>query len=149
MLKITRTRRLDARIPTASMADIAFLLIIFFMVTTVHDVDRTSVAIPLSQKRSDTQKGAAYVVVYKDPESGEVLYKFSEGTQMSRLVGSPQDLFLEASQITHRDPQKQFVIKADATVRYAVIDEVLDNLRKAGVENLLLLTQQKSQEAGG
>ena len=35
---------MEAIIPTASMADIAFLLIIFFMVTTVHDVDRTKVA---------------------------------------------------------------------------------------------------------
>ncbi len=149
MLKIRHSRRFDARIPTASMADIAFLLIIFFMVTTVHDVDRTSVALPLSKKRVDTEKGAAYVVVYKDSESGEILYKFSDGKQMSHLVGSPDDLFLEASQITHRQPKKQFVVKGDATVRYAVIDEVLDNLRKAGVENVLLLTQQKAREAGG
>ncbi len=147
-MKITRTQRMEAKIPTASMADIAFLLIIFFMVTTVHDVDRTSVAIPLSQERVDTEKGAAYVVVYKHPDTGEVLYKFSDGKNMSHDVPSAQDIFLEASQITHRDATKQFVIKADATIRYAVVDEVLDQLRKAGVEKLLLLTQQKAEEKG-
>ena len=34
-MKIRRTKALDANIPTASMADIAFLLIVFFMVSTV------------------------------------------------------------------------------------------------------------------
>jgi len=33
-MKRLRVRRVDAVIPTASMADIAFLLIIFFMLTT-------------------------------------------------------------------------------------------------------------------
>ena len=38
-MKIVRAKTQTAVIPTASMADIAFLLIIFFMVTTVYDVD--------------------------------------------------------------------------------------------------------------
>ena len=42
-MRVRAPRRDDANIPTGSMADIAFLLIIFFMVTTVHEVDRTSV----------------------------------------------------------------------------------------------------------
>ena len=33
-------------IPTASMADIAFLLIIFFMVTISFEVDKTQVMLP-------------------------------------------------------------------------------------------------------
>ena len=35
MPKIVRTERIEPNIPTASMADIVFLLMIFFMVTTV------------------------------------------------------------------------------------------------------------------
>jgi biopolymer transport protein ExbD len=35
MPKIERTERIEPNIPTASMADIVFLLMIFFMVTTV------------------------------------------------------------------------------------------------------------------
>jgi len=133
---------MDAIIPTASMADIAFLLIIFFMVTTVHDVDRTGVALPSSQTREETQKGACYVVVHK--ENGNIIYKFSDGKEISRTVSGPNDIFLEASRIAHSNPERQFVIKADKDIRYFLIDEILDNLRRGGVQVVLLLTHGKT-----
>ncbi|MFO7769351.1 MAG: biopolymer transporter ExbD [bacterium] len=40
MPKIERSQKTEAVVPTASMADIAFLLLIFFMVTTVFVVYR-------------------------------------------------------------------------------------------------------------
>jgi biopolymer transport protein ExbD len=136
---------MQAIIPTASMADIAFLLIIFFMVTTVHDVDRTNVALPLSQVREETQKGAAYVIVSK--KDGQVIYKFSDGKAKSTDVPSPNDIYLEASRIAYGDPTKQFVIKADEDIRYFLIDEILDKLREAGVQEVLLLTHQKKGDS--
>lgn len=42
-------KRRDAEIPTASMADIAFLLLIFFLVTTIIDVD-TGIGMTLPPK---------------------------------------------------------------------------------------------------
>ncbi|NNE34573.1 MAG: biopolymer transporter ExbD [Rhodothermales bacterium] len=39
MPQIKKKKRREVEIPTASMADIAFLLLIFFLVTTVIDVD--------------------------------------------------------------------------------------------------------------
>ena len=145
-MKLGATRRMEAIIPTASMADIAFLLIIFFMVTTVHDVDRTNVALPLSSTRDETQKGAAYVVVHKDPATGIIQYKFSDGKEPSRDVGSPENLYLEASRIAARNSARQFVIKGDSQIRYALIDEVLDKLREGGVQEVLLLTHQKKDQ---
>ena len=73
------------------MADIAFLLIIFFMVTTVHEVDRTSVNLPLAKTREEAEKGAAIVVLAKatDARGDEnIIYKFSDGKAMSKVVTS-------------------------------------------------------------
>ena len=39
-MKINRKTQLDSEIPTSSMADIAFLLLIFFLVTTTIDMDK-------------------------------------------------------------------------------------------------------------
>ena len=51
------------RVPTASMADIAFLLIIFFMLTTSFSPERTSVQLPESQIRTEVSKDAAIVAI--------------------------------------------------------------------------------------
>jgi len=61
--------RLQARstqnqgIPTASMADIAFLLIIFFMVTINFEVDKTQVYLPKTEIRLEIPKKAAYISI--------------------------------------------------------------------------------------
>lgn len=45
-MKVKRSNIAPPTIPTASMADIAFLLIIFFMVTSVYPIDKTSMELP-------------------------------------------------------------------------------------------------------
>jgi biopolymer transport protein ExbD len=140
-MRLPYSKKAPAIIPTASMADIAFLLIIFFMVTTVHDVDRNSVNLPLAKSRREAEKGSAIVVLALD-QFGEISYFFSDGTNMSKAVGGPQDIYLEVSNITYRDPTMQFILKADATVRFEKIDELLDTLRKADAQKVLLLCQQ-------
>ncbi len=147
-MKIVQAKKSSAIIPTASMADIAFLLIIFFMVTTVHDVDRTSVNLPSAMNRDEAEKGSAMVVLSKQSD-GEIIYKFSDGKETSTEVRGPGDIHLEASRLTFNAPDKQFVIKADHDIRYEKIDEMMDNLRKAGAVNLLLLSQGKSVKEEG
>ena len=142
-MRINTGKKAPANIPTASMADIAFLLIIFFMVTTVHEVDRTSVNLPLSGTRVESEKGAAIVVLAKD-KFGELFYMFSDGKQMSVNLNGPEEIYHEASTITYRDETTQFILKADGDVRFEKIDELLDTLRRADVQNVLLLAQQRT-----
>ncbi len=130
------------------MADIAFLLIIFFMVTTVHEVDRTSVNLPLAKTREEAEKGSAIVVLAKD-KFDEVFYMFSDGKNMSHSVNGVQDIYHEASAIAYRDATTQFILKADGTVPFEKVDELLDTLRKAGVEKVLLLSQQATSRKSG
>ena len=53
-MKLKPPKTAESYIPTASMADIAFLLIVFFMVTTTISVDRTTVQLPTSMERGET-----------------------------------------------------------------------------------------------
>lgn len=139
-MKIKRTKELEANIPTASMADIAFLLIVFFMISTVFQVDRTEVKLPKSDKitRSDVVKESAFVVINTD---GQV--KASDGVEDSELVNL-EDIGVLAAGWMQKRPNQPVVIKADAGAKYRLIDDVLQHLRDAGVVHLKFLTDQTS-----
>jgi len=137
-MKIKRTKDLEANIPTASMADIAFLLIVFFMISTVFQVDRTEVRLPMSEKvtRSDVVKESAFVVITRD---GQI--KASDGVEDSELVNL-EDVGILAAGWMQKRPNQPVVIKADQRAKYRLIDDVLQHLRDAGVVNLKFLTDQ-------
>ena len=120
-------------IPTASMADIAFLLIIFFMVTTVHEVDRTSVNLPAGQDPRRGGKGRGDRRAGQGRGRRDLVYKFSDGEEMSQVVvGARRTSTSRPRELTYADSTKQFVLKADGTVRFEKIDELLDAMREAG-----------------
>jgi biopolymer transport protein ExbD len=131
----------EAVIPTASMADIAFLLIIFFMLTMTFEVDKTRVTLPETLVRLEIPKKAAFISVN---EAGAI--KVSSGEELSVSVSSPEEVLTFAAGVVSRTPGKEFVIKADTDVPYRTIDGVIDALKRAQVEVIYLLS---SAEADG
>lgn len=136
-MRLQRSKRtLTAVIPTASMADIAFLLIVFFMVTTAYSLDRTPMELPETRQQEQTPKGAAIVSITDDE-----VFRFSGGEEDTRLVGGIGGLAEAIRGVTAANRLHPFVIKADRRVKYRVIDQVLEQLRLAGAENVTLLSQ--------
>ena len=68
---------------------------------------------------------------------------FSDGERTSQPVVDMRDLEQQARAVIDVLPNKEFVIKADRNVRYKSVDAALEALRKAGVRNIGLLTNQK------
>lgn len=128
-------------IPTASMADIAFLLIIFFMVTFTIEVDKTQVTLPKTVIRQEVPKKAAYVSI---TEGGQI--RVSDGEQISSLVNSSDDVLSFAAEVIGREPTKEFVLKADDKTPYRYIDETIDALKQARVTVIYLLSAQETVE---
>ena len=140
-----RERKGAAEIFTASMADIVFLLIVFFVLTYNTEVDRTQVNLPETWIRTEIPKKAAVISV-APPERGQII-RVSTGEEMSLPVSTDEEIVTFASNVVAQDPNKEFIVKADAGVKYERIDAVLDALKQAKVKVIYLLSDQKTKSA--
>ena len=138
-MRIRRSKHgLAPVIPTASMADIAFLLIIFFMVTTAYSLDRTPMELPQTREQEQAQKGAAVIAITEEER-----FLFSAGEEDTQPVDGIGGLAQAIRGVTSANRLHPFLIKADRRVKYRVIDQVLEQLRSAGAENVTLLSRGK------
>ena len=140
-MNVKAASTLKAVIPTASMADIAFLLIIFFMLTMTFEVDKTRVTLPETIVRMEVPKKAAYISVN---EAGQI--KVSSGDELSVPVATTDDVLSFAAGVVATNPGKEFVIKADGEVPYRTVDGIIDSLKRARVEVIYLLSSAETQE---
>jgi biopolymer transport protein ExbD len=118
------------------MADIAFLLIVFFMVTTAYSLDQTPMELPQTREQEQTAKGAAIIAITRDGQ-----YLFSPGEQETRPVADIGALATAIRSVTASNSLHPFTIKADREVPYRLVDLVLEQLRSAGAENVTLLSR--------
>ena len=142
-MKLKATIEHKPNIPTASMADIAFLLIIFFMLTITFEVDKTQVVLPKTTLRYEIPKQSAYVSI--DP-NGRI--RVSDGNEQSALVSAADEVLSMAAGVIAMDPQKVFVVKSDGDVQWEKVDEVIDALKRAKVRDVYLLSDQRTVTDG-
>ncbi len=127
--------KVSDQIPTASMADIAFLLLIFFLVTTVFPKDR-GLAVVLPEPGQETEvspKNILHIMVRTD---GIVDLRRGESTSIQPIRANDLEAIwrhevtanpnLIAAVRTHPDAPHRFMI------------DVLDALQLAGAERISL-----------
>jgi len=119
-----------AEIPTASMGDIAFLLIIFFMVSTVFS-NEMGLQIMLPEKGAEVKvksKNIAKVFVTKE---GNVRVN-GEPVDLADLTNTARKMLVE-------NPELIFSIKTDPDAKYEYMITVFDKLRLANAERISLV----------
>lgn len=128
-----RFRDDDEPIPTASMADITFLLIIFFMVSTVFDVSRgIQMRLPATTTQQDIKERNVTISI----DATQALFLDGEKTELrglgravlGKLAGRPDGFVL---------------IKSDQAVPYRRVVDVLDELLQVGISNIALPTEKE------
>ncbi len=143
-MRLPERRKSEAVIPTSSMADIVFLLIIFFVLTFNVEVDKTQVQLPKTMLRFEVPKKAAVISI---TDAGQI--RVSDGESTSTPVKGPEDVVSFAAEIVARQADKEFILKADRTVPYRNVDRVIDALKQARVEAVYLLSEQETVDSGG
>ena len=138
-MKIKR-RELQVEIPTASMADVAFLLIIFFLVASFYSVTR---GIQFSLPKHDEAALTA------EPEAATLIEIAADGAltvdnrpmQLNELRG-----YLEPR--LQRNPTKSVIMQTSLEAPYEAMTDVFDELRLTGVRNLVIPTSTELQLYG-
>lgn len=138
-----RERNTGAQIFTASMADIVFLLIVFFVLTYKVEVDRTKMDLPDTWVRMKVPEKAAVISISPPSASPPLTIRVSTGEEMSLPVSTDEEIVTFASTEVAQDPEKEFIVKADEAVPYERVDAVLDALKQSKVKFIYLLSDQK------
>jgi len=132
---LERKSKASSEIPSSSLADIAFLLLIFFMVTTVFQQDKNR---PIdwpkaqaAQKIDEKQKNILNIWMERD---GSV-YINDQKTAMTDVTSVVAPLYAASS--------KHLVIsiRADAEVPYHYVDQLQKQLVAAGVVRVVFATK--------
>lgn len=140
-MKIGRKRKGKAEIPTSSMSDIAFLLIIFFMATTKFDV-KEGIRIVLPQAAAETQQQSQSLTL---TEKEMTRLQITADGQI--VVNKEAPRFYESSELDMLIQQKvkinsQMIFKVitDREAKYNDMIRVVDRLKAAKIENISLST---------
>lgn len=140
-MRLPKPRPLSPAIPVAALATVTLLLVFFFLLSTNFAPQQADIVLPRGAAPHEAAAGAPCLLVLRrvSAVSGEELeWRLSEGNGEVRPLAGPTALFFEASRIAEADPERMFLLRIDAGVRYAVVEEILDRLRNAGVRNVVL-----------
>ncbi len=134
-----RKSKVASEIPTASMADIAFLILIFFMVSTTirreQDRDLVFPKAEATQKIDEKRKNILHVWIEPD---GEVYIN-------DRNI--PMDLVAETVLPLYRESDRRLMvaIRGDRDVPYRFVNAVTEQLREANAVRVFFHTDKESR----
>ena len=135
-----RRREIPAEIPTASMADVAFLLIIFFLVASFYSVTRgIQFSLPKHDEAALTAEPEAAVLI--EIASDSSLRVDDRNMALADLKGyiGPK---------LQQNPTKSVILQTSVDAPYQAMTDVFDELRQVGVQNVVIPTSTELQMYG-
>jgi biopolymer transport protein ExbD len=136
-MKRPKAPEVTSDINVTPMVDVMLVLLIIFMVITPMltkgaPVDLAKAKNPIAMKDADKEDAIMVAVT----RSGQIF--LSPGNKQIQL----EELSNKVRDLQTNKLDKTVYIKADARSKYERVEEVVDNLRAAGVDQIGLLTEQ-------
>lgn len=140
-MKIGRKRKEKAEIPTSSMSDIAFLLIIFFMATTKFDVkEGIKIVLPQATEKQENQV-QSLTLTEKEMTRLQILAdgQIVVNKEAPRTIESGElDALIQQKVKENQD--MIFKVITDREAKYSEMVRVVDRLKAAKIEKISLST---------
>jgi biopolymer transport protein ExbD len=129
-MRLKERQELSPKIPTASMGDIAFLIIIFFMTTSIFSREK-GLKIVLPEKGQEVKiKSENILTILVNPQ-GEVLIR-------DQIVDIPSVKPIVEEEL-QKNPDLVIALKVYRTAKYQTMIKVFDQLKLAKAEKISLV----------
>ena len=138
-MNIRRKRKNLGGIPTASMSDVAFLLLVFFLSTTKFDIKKgLGLILPPASEVADIQQrlkkeNITKVLINKE---GKILLETVDSEELIQM----NQLESKIRKIISDNPDMVISLKTDRKSKYEYMVMALDRLQAAGAEKISLST---------
>ncbi len=129
-MKLRQTEQKKTTIPTASMGDIAFLIIIFFMTTSIFSREK-GLKIVLPEKGSEVKIKSENILTIAVNPQGEVLIK-------DKIVTVPELKDIVKTELA-TNPDLVIALRVSRTAPYKTMIDVFDELKLAKAEKISLV----------
>ena len=137
MALIRRNSKVEDKIPTSSMADIAFLLLVFFLTTTVFDEEiGLQVVLPERGPESEQEVSPRNLLFLLVQPDGSVVVRRGESQAEQRI--RTRDVEGVIRQSLADNPNIIAVVQTAPEARYESMIDVLDGIQAAGATRFSL-----------
>ena len=135
-----KTDALNSQINVTPMADVMLVLLIIIML--IAPLLQAGVTLTLPEAANTNDKA--------DNDSNTVLAVTTDGRFFIDNIPTPEPELLNAiNRALERKFERILLIKADQNAQYGTVMDVLDQLQRAGIENIALITERKLGGAAG
>lgn len=136
MAILNRKERVSDEIPTASMADIAFLLLVFFLTTTVFNEEK---GLPIVLPEPDVEEvdvSAKNIIFFLIQPDGRVVVRRGESEQEQTVAANQIEPLLRTELAANDKLIAAIKTSPQASYRYMI--DVLDQVKLAGADRISL-----------
>ncbi|HAA74811.1 TPA: biopolymer transporter ExbD [Candidatus Latescibacteria bacterium] len=134
-MHLNRRQKSDPEIPTSSMADIAFLLIVFFLVTTTMNQDKgIGMQLPPAGESKKIQKKNICNIWVN--ESGQILINLEDQVPLTQLRANIEQRIAANEKLI-------VSLKASEETPYEDFINVLDEIKLAGADKISLASPEQ------
>lgn len=130
MVAFNRKSKVSTAIPTSSMPDIIFMLLIFFMVTTVmKQFSGLQVKVPEARKAKKIETAKRNLISLWIDKKGNIVCNDFRVKRLPELKNFVQGLLAE-------NKKRKVVIKMDYSAKMGLLSDAQQQLRKANALNV-------------
>jgi len=132
---MNKKSKISDEIPTSSMADIAFLLLIFFLVTTVFPKD-SGLRVVLPEESEEVAVSQRNVLHLQIQPNGVVEVRYGESEDLQQVPASQVESIWRTN--VAENPNLIAAVKTHPDAPHSAMISVLDALQLAGAERISL-----------